>query len=235
MEQQQSEMVQIREQQEFELAQKRERQERQITQMRNLHDWQERDMAESKQQQERELMYWKLQQEREIEEAKEQQRQQERALWEKQRQLEQEEDLLSKGFVPLGQLKRSVNEVMRSDATRAKSVLTRDEMGIWRRESPVFDSPVKKNKAELCRDDRLLDADGLLREDDEQSNRLTDAQGMQQQMRESNRLLPKGQNERQDKRLATSCVCGDMGPSPDRLKDVKPTQIDCWTWSAPSI
>ena len=66
-------------------------------------------------------------------------------------------------------------------------------MGIWRRESPVFDSPVKKNKAELCRDKRLMDADGLFREDDEQSNRLIDAQVMQQQIREFNRLLVKGQ------------------------------------------
>ena len=39
-------------------------------------------------------------------------------------------------------------------------------MGIWRRESPVFDSLVKKNKAELCRDERLLDVNGYFREDD---------------------------------------------------------------------
>ena len=102
--------------------------------MRDLQERRKRDIAERKQQQERELAYWKLQQEREIEEAK-----------------EQEEDLLSKGFVPLGQtkLKRSLNKQMGSDATRAKPVWTRDEMRIWRRESPVFDSPVKKNKAEL--------------------------------------------------------------------------------------
>ena len=98
-------------------------------------------------------------------------------------------------------------------------------MGIWRRESPVFDSHVKKNKAEICRDERLLDIEGLFHEDDEQPNMLTDAQVVQQQMREFNRLLAKGKKERQGKRSATSCVCGDMVPSPDQLSDVKPSQI----------
>ena len=85
--------------------------------------------------------------------------QQERALREKQRQLEQETNLLSKEFVPLGEtkLKRSVNEEVRSAASRAKPVWTGDEIGIWRRESPPFG-----NKAELCRDERLLDADSNL-------------------------------------------------------------------------
>ena len=143
--------------------------------------------------------------------------------------------MLSKGFVTFGQtkLKRSVNEEMRSDATRAKPVWTRDEMGIWRRESPVFDTLVKKNKAELCRAEWLLDADGLFHEDGEQSNRLTDAQVMQQQMREFNRLIAKGEKERQEKRSATSCVCVDWGPSPDLLKDVIPSLIDCAGRGAP--
>ena len=82
----------------------------------------------------------------------------------------------------------------------------REEMGIWRRESSVFDSPVKMNKGELCRKERLLNADGLFRENDEQPNRLTDAQVMQQQMREFNRLLAKGEKVRQGKRSAISCV-----------------------------
>ena len=100
-------------------------------------------------------------------------------------------------------------------------------MGIWPRASPVFNSSVKRNKVELCRDERMLDVDGLFRKDDEQPNRLTDAQIMQQQMKEFSRLLPKGQNERQEKRSATSCVCGDIGPSPDRIKDVKSSRINC--------
>ena len=206
-----------------------------MTQMRDLQERRERAIADRKQQQEQELSNWKLQQEREIEEAKEQQRQQGRALREKQQQLEQEEDMLSKEFVPLGQakLKRSVNEEVRSDTSRAKPVWTRDETGIWRRESPVFDSSVKKTKAELCRDKRLLDVDGLFREDDEQPNRLTDTKVMQQQMREFNRLLAKREKERQEKRSATSFVCGNMGPSPHRLKDVKPSEIDCTGRGAP--
>ena len=106
-------------------------------------------------------------------------------------------------------------------------------MGIWRRASPVFHSPVKKNKAELCRDERLLNVSGFFRDDDEQQNRLTDARVMQQQMREFNRLLAKGQNERQDKQSAASCVCSDMGSSPDRLKDMNPSQIDCVEREAP--
>ena len=142
---------------------------------------------------------------------------------EKQRQLEEEEELLSKKFVPLGQtkLKRSVNEEVRSDAPGSKPVCTRDEMGIWRRAPPIFDSPVKRNKVELCRDERMLDVDGLFRKDDDQPNELTDAQIMQQRMNEFNRLLAKGQNERQVKLSAISCVCGDIGSSPDRLKDIK--------------
>ena len=140
----------------------------------------ERDIAERREQQERELDYWKLRQEREIALAKEQEKQQERALKEKQRQLE-EEDLLSKKFVPLGHTKpkRSVNEEVRSDEPGSKPVRTRDEMGIWRRASTVFDSPVKRNKVELCRDERMLNVDGLFRKGDEQLNELTDAQIMQ--------------------------------------------------------
>ena len=67
------------------------------------------------------------------------------ALWAKQRQLEQEGDLQSKKLVPLEQTKlnRSVNEEVRSDAAGSKPVWTRDEMGIWRRASHVFVSPVK--------------------------------------------------------------------------------------------
>ena len=146
-----------------------------------------------------ELAYWKVGEEREIAEAKKQQKQHERALREKQQQLE-EEDLLSKKFVALGQtkLKRSVNEEVRSDAPGSKPVWTRDEMVIWRRASPVFDSPVKRNKVEVCCDKRMLDVDGLFYKDDEQPNELTDAQIMQQQMKEFNRLLVKGQNERQE-------------------------------------
>ena len=67
----------------------------------------------------------------------------------------------------------------------------------------------------------MLDIDGLFRKGDEQPNELTDAQIMQQQMKEFNRLLAKGQSERQEKRSATSYVCYDVDPSPDRLKDVK--------------
>ena len=106
-------------------------------------------------------------------------------------------------------------------------------MVIWRRESPVFDSPVKRNKVELCRDERMLDVDGLFRKDDEQPNELTDAQIMHQQMKEFNRLLAKGQNKRQEKRLATSCVCGDISSSPDRLNDVKSSQTNCTGRGAP--
>ena len=84
--------------------------------------------------------------------------------------------------------------------------------------------PLRRTKQSLS---RFMDADGLFREDDEQSNRLTDAQVMQQQIREFNRLVAEGQNERQYKRSATSCICGDMGPSPDLLKDLKPSQINC--------
>ena len=137
--------------------------------------------------------------------------------------------MLFKKFVPLGQtkLKKSVNKEVRFDAPGSKPVWTRVEMGIWRRASPVFDSPVKRNKVELCRDERILDVDGLFRKDVEQKNELTYAQIMQQQMKKFNRLLAKGQNERQVKRSATSCVCHDMNPSPDRLKDVKPSQISC--------
>ena len=100
--------------------------------------------------------------------------------------------MLFKKFVPLGQtkLKRSMNEEVRSDAPGSKPVRTRDEMGIWRRASPVF--PVKRNKVELCRDERMLDVDGLFRKDDEQPNELTDAQIMQQQMKEFSRLLAIG-------------------------------------------
>ena len=79
----------------------------------------------------------------------------------------------------------------------------------------------------------MLDVDWLFRKDDEQPNELTDPQIMQQQMKEINRLLAKGQNERQEKRSATSCVCYDMDPSPDRLKDVKPSQINCAGRGAP--
>ena len=85
-------------------------------------------------------------------------------------------------------------------------------MRIWRRASPVFDSPVKRNTVELCRDERMLDVDGLFRKNDEQPNELTDAHIMQQQMKEFNRSLAKGQNERQEKLSATSCVCYDMDP-----------------------
>ena len=46
-------------------------------------------------------------------------------------------------------------------------------------------------------------------------------------MREFKRLLAEEEKVRQGKRSATSCVFGDMGPSPDRLKYVKPSQIDC--------
>ena len=53
-------------------------------------------------------------------------------------------------------------------------------MGIWRRASPEFDSPVKRNKVELCRDERMLNVYGLFRKYDEQLNELTDAQIMQQ-------------------------------------------------------
>ena len=77
-------------------------------------------------------------------------------------------------------------------------------MGIWRRASPVFDSPVKRNKVELCRDERMLDVDGLFRKDDEHPNELTDAQIMQQQMNEFSRLVVTGQKERQEKRSPTS-------------------------------
>ena len=134
-------MAQISEQQESELEQKIERQERKLAQIRNMQERRERDIAERREQQELELAYWKLRQDREIAEAEEQQKQHERAPREKQRQLEEEEDLQSKKFVSLGQtkLKRSVNEEVRSDAPGSKSVWTRDEMGIWRRVSPVFD------------------------------------------------------------------------------------------------
>ena len=151
MEQQQREMAQIRKQEESQFAQKRERQERELAQIRDMQEQRERDIAERRKQQERELTFWKLRQEREIAEAKEQQKQQERALREKQRQLEKEEDLLSKKFVPLRQtkLKRSVNEEVRLDTPGSKPLWTRDEMGIWRCASPIFDSPVKRNKVEL--------------------------------------------------------------------------------------
>ena len=43
----------------------------------------------------------------------------------------------------------------------------------------VFDSPVKRNKVEFCRDERMLNVDGLFRKNDEQPNELTDAQIMQ--------------------------------------------------------
>ena len=56
-------------------------------------------------------------------------------------------------------------------------------MGIWRRASPVFDSPVKRNKVELCRDERMLDVVGFFHEGSEQPNELTDALIMQQQMK----------------------------------------------------
>ena len=196
MEQLQREMVQIRELEESQLAQKRERQERELAQIMDMKERRERDIAERREQQERELTFWKLRQEREIAEVKEQQKQQERALREKQRQLEEEEDLLSKKFVSLGQtkLKRSVNEEVRLDTPGSKLLWTRDEMGIWRRASPVFDSPVKRNKVELCRDERMLDVDGLFRKGDEQTNKLTDAQLVQQQMKEFSRLLATGQN-----------------------------------------
>ena len=63
--------------------------------------------------------------------------------------------------------------------------------------SPVFDSPVKKNKVELHRCECVLNVNELLREDDDdQSNRCTDAQIMSQQMREFTRLLAKGQDEK---------------------------------------
>ena len=73
----------------------------------------------------------------------------------------------------------------------------------------------------------MLNVDGLFRKDDEQPNELTNAQNMQQQMKEFNRLLAKGQIERQEKRSATSCVCCDIGSSPDRLNNVKSPQINC--------
>ena len=79
----------------------------------------------------------------------------------------------------------------------------------------------------------MLDVDGLFRKDDGQPNELTDTQIMQQQMKEFNRLLAKGQNERQENRLATSCVYGDIGSSPVRLKDVKSSQINCAGREAP--
>ena len=79
-----------------------------------------------------------------------------------------------------------------------------------------------EEKAELCRDERSPVVDGLFRDDDERPNRLTGHQVMQQHMREFSRLLAKGGKERQEKRSVTSCVCGDMGPSPDRLKGAKP-------------
>ena len=56
---------------------------------------------------------------------------------------------------------------------------------------------------------------------------------MQQQMKEFNRLLANGEKEGQGKRSATYCVCGDMGPSPGPLKDVKPSHIDCAGRGAP--
>ena len=80
----------------------------------------------------------------------------------------------------------------------------------------------------------MLNVDGLFRKDNEQPNEFIDAQIMQQQMKEFNRLLAKAQNERQEKRSATSCVCGDLGPAPDRLKDVKSSQINCAGCEAPS-
>ena len=59
--------------------------------------------------------------------------------------VEARKDLLSKKVVPLEQTKvnRSVNEEVRSDAAGSKPVWTRDEMGIWRRASHLFDSLVK--------------------------------------------------------------------------------------------
>ena len=62
----------------------------------------------------------------------------------------------------------------------------------------------KRNKVELCCDERLLDVNGLYRKDDEQLDKLTDTQIMQQHMKEFNRLLAKGLYERQEKRSATS-------------------------------
>ena len=73
----------------------------------------------------------------------------------------------------------------------------------------------------------MSDIDGLFRKVDKQPNVLTDAQVMQQQMKEFNLSLAKEQNERQEKRSATSCVSYDMDPSPDRLKNVKSSQINC--------
>ena len=60
------------------------------------------------------------------------------------------------------------------------------------RTSLVFDSPVKRNTVELCRDEQMLDVDGLFRKNDDQPNELTDAQITQQQMKKFNRLLAKG-------------------------------------------
>ena len=52
-------------------------------------------------------------------------------------------------------------------------------------------------------------------------------------MKEFNRLLAKGQNERQEKRSATSCVCFDIVSSPERLNNVKSPQITCAGRGAP--
>ena len=103
--------------------------------------------------------------------------------------------MLSKKFVLLGQtnLKRSVNEEVRSDATAPKPVWTRNGLGTWRRASPVFDSPVKKNKVELRGDERMLDVDGRFRKDDDQLDKRTDTEIMQQQMLKFARLLEKGE------------------------------------------
>ena len=109
--------------------------------------------------------------------------------------MEQEDDLLSKKIVPLGQtkLKRRANDEAQSGATTSKSVCTRDEFGTWRRALPVFDSSVKRNKVELRCDERMLDVDGLFRVDDDQSDRRTDTEIMQQQMLKFARSMAKGE------------------------------------------
>ena len=155
-----------------------------------------RDVTERRKK-ERELAYWILRQEREIAEVKEQWKQQERSCWERRQRLEEEEDLVSKKYVPLGQtkLKRPANDESSSCATTPKPVWTRDGLGTWRRSSPVFDSPIKKNKVELRCDERMLNVDGLFREDDDQPDRRTDEEIMQQRMLKLALLLAKGEEQ----------------------------------------
>ena len=80
------------------------------------------------------------------------------------------------------------------ECTRVETSL--DKRRIWNLATFVSRfSPVKRNKVEMCLDERMLAVNWLFCKNDEQPNKLTDAQIMQLQMKEFNRLLAKGQNE----------------------------------------